>query len=361
MVFFGPADVGPDIARLALAAMCPPALVRAETSPYWREVMALPVVPEYRAPAPAAPPPPDVYAGIKIELADEGVDSSGHWYQTFRATIRPGGTLSDVAVAIYNDYTRVNDVFQAAKRKNPALVDAAHVFVGQEIDITIDPATVFVYKDTTTEQNGAVRKIAYYNGVVETYYNDPQLGILRTVEFPPEARTQSFVFPDDFRGKPEQVEAKPGVKLVDYRYVAGESLSDVVRKVYGVQSARAATDLVAQTGWDPNQWPPAQTQVRVMVNTLVPYVDQRPEVLDYVPAAAAARDKWNALTGERESSGIYPLRMERDGIVYQVEVGASSMTAKKVSGLLFNNPDQFLTVVKAAGIEPPSTDPAIIE
>ena len=317
----------------------------------------LPPAAAFAAPA-AEPPPPSVFAGLKVELVDEGVNQDGRWFQTFRVTIRPGGTISDAAVAIYNDIGRSDDVFRAAQAKNPSLTNPAYVHVGTEIDITIDPTTVFVYRETQREQGGAVERIVYYNGVVETYYGDPKSGVLRTVDFPAKAPTESFTFPDAFRGTPEAVAAKPGTRIVDYRYVPGEGFADVVRKIFGVNSARAANDLLTQSGWDPNRWPPDGGQTRVVVNTQETYGDEKPAALDFAPADAAAREQWRRLAAERSAAGIYAVRVEREGIVYKVTVGDGSVTARRVARLLYNDEGKFLRVVAAAGLQAPTADSA---
>ncbi len=307
----------------------------------------------FAAPA-VAPTPPEVLAGVKVELLDEGVDGGGRWFQTFRVTIRSGGTLSDAAMAIYNDIGRTEDVFRAAQAQNPYLTNPAYVHVGTQIDLTVDPTTVFVYKATQREQGGAVEKVVYYNGVVETHYGQPQAGILRTVDFPAEPRAQSFTFVDFFRGAEEKVTAKPGTRLVDYRYVGGDSFGDVVRKIFGRNSVRAANELLTQSGWDPNKWPPAGGgQTRVFVNTLDSYTDAQPALLDFAPAEPAAREAWQRLTAERAAVGIYPVRMEEEGIAYRVMVGDGTVTAKRVAKLLFNDEAKFLAVVQAAGLQAP--------
>ncbi len=303
----------------------------------------------------AAPTPPEVLAGVKVELVGEGVDQSGRWFQTFRVTIRSGGTLSDAAMAIYNDVGRTEEVFQAARAQNPYLTNPAYVHVGTQIELTVDPTAVFVYKETQREQGGALEKIVYFNGVVETYYKQPRAGLLRTVDFPPEPRAQSFTFRDEFRGTPETVTAKPGTRLVDYRYVEGDSFGDVVRKIYGRNSVKAANELLTQSGWDPNKWPPADGgQTRIFVNSLDSYADAPPTPLDFAPADPAASQAWQRLTAERAALGIYPLRMAEEGIVYRVMVGDGTVTAKRVAKLLFNDEAKAPTVARAAGFPVPA-------
>jgi hypothetical protein len=306
----------------------------------------------------AAPPNPDVYAGIRLELRDEGVDQTGRWYQTFRATIRPGGTISDVAIAVYNDILRTDDVFKAAQQNNPNLTNPAFVYVGQIIDLTIDPTQVSVFKETQREQNGTVRKHLYYNGVVETYFGDPKSGVLRTIDFPADKRATNFIFFDEFEGVEEHIAARPGTRLVDYRYVQGDSFGDVARKAFGVNSVKAANALLSQSGWDPNAWPPSgEGRTRLVRDTQISYDDQRPQVLEYTPADAAARDAWARLNVEREAVGIYPARMEKDGIVYQIMIGSGSTTAKQVSRLLFNGEEHAVEIARIAGLPVPA-DPA---
>ncbi|MHB9090222.1 MAG: hypothetical protein ACYC7H_02275 [Chloroflexota bacterium] len=296
-----------------------------------------PAVPAARLAPPAAPQsavsfaptPPDVLAGLKVQPIDDGVDANGRWYQTFRVTILRGGTISDAAIAIYNDITRSDDVFKEAQRQNPDLKNPAFVYVGQTIDITIDPSQISTYKETQQLVGGAGRKIIYYNGIVETYYNDAKLGVRRTLDFPAEKRTQQFIFDDSFQGKDEKVAGKPGTRLVDYQYVQGDSFGDVARKIFGVNSVKAANALLTQSGWDPNTWPPSgQGQARVVVDAQASYVDEKPVVLNYAPADAAARDLWDNVNAQRAAIGIYPARMDKNGIVYHVTVGGGGVTAK---------------------------------
>ncbi|MHB1414039.1 MAG: hypothetical protein ACYC1C_02210 [Chloroflexota bacterium] len=360
-MFFGPIDAHPPVALYHdPAIVSPPALVRVERSPYWLAVLAGNRVPLLGAAGlVAAPVLPQPVSGVKVELRDEGVDQNGHWFQTFRVTIQPGGTLSDAAVAIYNNPARVDDVFKAAQRDNPNLTNPAYVYAGQEIDLTIDPSQVFVFKETQSEQNGTVQKVVYYNRTVETYYNDPSLGILRTVDFPDESRAQAFNFPDSFLGQEENVQVKPGTRLVDYRYMGGDSFGDVVNKVFGVRSVKAASELLKQTGWDPNKWPPAaNSQTRVLVDTLSSYEDKVPERLNFEPDNALVRQEWDQLKAEREKVGIYAVGMEVQGLVYRVMTGDGTVTTKQVSKLLFGTEEEYLTVAKAAGLELPSEDPA---
>lgn len=301
--------------------------------------------------AAAAPPDPSVYRGIKLELRDEGIGADGRWYQIFRATILPGGTISDVAMAVYNDILRSDEVFKAAQAANPNLKNPAFVFVGQTIDLTVDPTRVAVFKETRREQNGAVRKHYYYNGIVETYFGDAKSGVLRTIEFPADQRADTFYFFDDFEGVEETIAGKPGTRLVDYRYVRGDTFGDVVRKAFGVSSVKAANELIRQSGWDPNAWPPGgEGRTRLAVDAQASYLDEKPRLLDYSPADAAAREAWARLNGEREAAGIYPVRMEKDGIVYQVAVGLGTVTARQVSRLLYNDEDHALPLARAAGL-----------
>ena len=339
----------------------PPELRREESSPYWRSVLAAPGALRFAAPsAAAAQQVPTAQPGVKVELVDEGVDQSGKWYQTFRVTILAGGTLSDATVAIYNDLGRTEEVFQAARRKTPTLTNPAYVHVGQQIDLAVDPASVFVYKETLKEQNGAVQKVVYYNRVVATYYNDPRLGIVRAVEFPADKRTQQFHYPDDFDGKEQVVSVPAGKRMVDYRYVAGDSFEDVVRKVFGMGSAKAGAELLQQSGWDPNKWPPASgAHARIFVDTSVSYEDSRPVTLAYKPSDPAARDLWQRLNAEREATGIFAVRMERTGIVYRVAVGSGALTAKRTAKMLFNDEAKYPLVLQAAGFPLPA-DPATI-
>jgi hypothetical protein len=333
-----------------------PALVREEHSPYWRQLLAGNL---FAPAAQAENPPPTIYGGVQIQLIDEGVDAQGRWYQTFRATIRPGGTLSDAAIAIYNDLDRTDDVFRAAQSQNPNLTNPAYVFVGQEIDITIDPATISVLQESKQAQDGAARQLVYYNRIVETIHRQSQDGILRTIDFPNDERTERFVFASSFQNEEELIEANPGARVVDYAYVQGEAFGDVVRKLFDVNSATAANELVRQTEWNPNNWPPTeQAQIRVVVDTLASYEDIRPNTLDFVPDDPAAQQEWRRLTSQREAAGIYPLRMEREGIVYHVLVGAGNTTAKQASRLLFNSEAAYLDIARAAGIQLPSNDPS---
>jgi hypothetical protein len=89
-------------------------------------------------------------------------------------------------------------------------------------------------------------------------------------------------------------------------------------------------------------------------DTQISYVDERPQVLAYAPADAAARDAWARLNAERETVGIYPSRMEKDGIVYQVMIGSGSTGAKQVSHLLFNNENHALEIARLAGLTVPT-------
>ncbi len=338
------------------AYLAPPALRYEDGSLYWQQVLSGTTASQF-APSPAAPPPPDVLAGVKVELVDEGVDTAGKWYQTFRVTILRGGTISDAAVAIYNDIGRSDEVFRAAQHKTPTLTDATHVFVGQQIDLTVDPSTVFVYKETRKDPNG-VRRDIYYNRVVETYYSDPKLGIVRTVEFPVEKRTQEFRFTDSVEGKDQVVAAKLGTRLVDYQYVSGDKYGDIVAKVFGVRTAKAVAEFLRQTGWDPNQWPPAVgAKVRIFVDRQDSYADAKPPELSYRPSDPAAAALWQKTTVERSAVGIFPLRMATEGFVYQVQVGANSLTARQAAKLLFNDESHYLDVVAAAGLTVPA-DPS---
>lgn len=340
-----------------------PALVREERSPYWTGLLAGNLF----APLPQATPQPaptqqagnqqeTVHPGVTVRLIDEGIDPQGKWYQTFRLTIRPGGTMSDAAFAIYGDINRSEEVFRAAQRQNPNLTDPTRLFVGQEIDITIDPATVAVFKEHRQPQDSPVRETVYYNRIVETVYREARDGVLRTIDFPADDRTDRFVF-SSFLQEEESIEAKPGARVIDYRYVAGQAFGDVVNNLFGVLSAKAANELVAQTQWDPNNWPPAEgAQARIVVDTRASYEDVKPAVTDFAPADPAALARWQELTRAREAAGIYPVRVEREGIVYHVLVGRSTVTAKQVSQLLFNNEDNFLQIATAAGISLPSED-----
>ncbi|MHB1133291.1 MAG: hypothetical protein ACYC4L_13030 [Chloroflexota bacterium] len=330
----------------------PPAIYQQISSPYWQAVLSPLSL------TAATPPPPDVLAGVRVEMIDEGLDGAGKWYQTFRVTIRQGGTISDAAIAIFNDITRSDDVFRAAQQKNPQLKSPTLLFVGQEIDLTVDPSSVFVYKETLREQNGAVQKIVYYNGVVETIYTDPGLGVRRTVDFPAEKRTEQFRFPDTIDDKEQVVPVAPGTRLVDYQYVGGDRFDDVVNKVFGLRSAKAANELLNQTGWDPNQWPPATgAGVRVLINTETSYTDTKPQALAFLPSEAPARELWQRLSAEREAAGIFPVRLDQTGIVYEAQIGAQPLTVKEAAKLLFNDESKYLTVAETAGLPVPQ-DPS---
>src|SRR5690606_30723396 len=101
------------------------------------------------------------------------------WQQTVVLTIQSGGTLADASMLVYGDVNHVEEIFQAARQKNPGLASPAQVPVGQVIELQIDPATSFIQQ--AVHKTDDVLERQFTNGVREVRYLRPQNSVVREI------------------------------------------------------------------------------------------------------------------------------------------------------------------------------------
>jgi hypothetical protein len=281
---------------------------------------------------------------IGVAVTGDGLNSQGRWIQTVRLTIQPGGTLSDASLVAFGDTDHVDAIFAAAHQKNPTLVAPAMVPAGQEIDLTIDASTTFVLQTVLHSPNQLVQR--FTNGAVSTEYSQPNGTLQRVITFPDNHPTDLFVFPAS--GAPLKV--RPGGKIVDLTYVAGQSFSDLVKQTYGLTNYATAADFTAQTGWEPTHWPPANGAVKqIIVGALASY-ETSPTDVGYPPNPdPLGRQREAALHLERRQAGVYGVRLESFDEVYHVAVSDPNLTASQLSTLLYGSPDHRVAIATAAG------------
>jgi hypothetical protein len=286
---------------------------------------------------------------VDVAVIQDGVDANGQWQQTVRLTIHAGGSLSDASLVMYGDAVHVDALFAAAQRKNPHLTSPAMIPAGQQIDVTIDPSTVFAVATVLRSANSVV--LRFTNGVVSTAYQRPEGSLQRVIAFPESKPTDLFIYPS----ATQPVKVRPGGRIVDVVYAAGERYGDLVGQVCGITSFLAASDLTAQTGWDPARWPPpAGAAKRVVTKPLTAYQEE-PRAITPIPnphpvGQARQRDQLQA----RHKVGIFPVRLESFGTVYHVALSDPKVTAGDVSTLLYGSPDHLLDVARAAGFSVPT-------
>ncbi len=292
--------------------------------------------------------------GVRLELLEEGANPQGVWFQRFKATILPGGTVSDLALVFYGDLEHSDEILQAIRRTHPSISSPAELQAGMSITLEVDPSSTAVLKKVLERDGGQVITYQYYNGISETFYRYPQAAVSHTVDFPREERLTAFSFRGQFSCGAVNLIARPDSQLVEYRYLKGASLFDAVRDVYGLTSARAAADFLRQSGWDANDWPPEEgDSALIALDPRANYEDDPVAAFDYQPQNEAAATAWLQLSERRRDAGIVHTGMEDDGFVYTVNVGGEPARASQLAELLFNTPEHKLLVARAAGLHPP--------
>jgi hypothetical protein len=287
---------------------------------------------------------------IAVSVIRDGLDAHGHWTQTVRLTIRPGGTLADASLVAFGDLNHVDDLFRAAQRSNPHLVNPAMIPIGQNIDLQIDPATAFVLETVLHGSNTIVQRFS--NGVVETTYQSPNGSVKRMLTFPDRKPTDYFAFP----ATPSPIKVRPGGRIVDLQFARGESFAQVVQQTYGITTYSAAVDLTHQTGWDPTHWPPPTGDVkRVVTEPTGVYQIQPAEVAPIPNPNPIGRARQTALHAERRRAGIYAVRQESFATVYHVAVTDPNVTASELSYLIYGSTAHRLEIARAAGYQIPNS------
>ena len=294
---------------------------------------------------------------VDLALASEGVDNDGRWFQTFRVTIKPGGTLAAVSEAIYGDQSRAADLLRAVQASNPQVKDPGRIPAGLQFSITVDPAMVFIVKESRLESGRETT--LYFNGVRETRRTGT--GTLRTIEAPACKPIKAFSVAVDGTA----VLVEPGSKVLDYQYNTGDTFKQVVEFVYGTASVKAMQDLLQRTGWDPNRWPPGQGRVQAVVPTGGSWEDAVIASAPLPTLDPALGERMQQLERERAKVGVHTLKREPFGTTFRVRVSDPTMTAKKVSSLLYGSDTKYPTVAAQAGLKlqdgmPPGFDPNLL-
>ncbi len=291
---------------------------------------------------------PDAMPPIDVAVVTDGVDNSGRWTQTIRLTIRAGGTLGAASEIVYGDAVHINQVFAAAKKANPKLYSPASVPLGQVIDLTIDPTTTYALQ--SLQQSPSARVLHFTNGVVDTTYSAPHGGVQRVLTFPAGKPTQTFIYP----GATGPLRVRPGGRIVDLQYVAGQSYVDTVRQVYGVTNFATAADLDKQTGWDPTAWPPALGERKRIILAPAESYQVVPTDAGFIPNPdPVGQAQLLALRQERARVGITTKRLDSFAEVFHVAVSDTSATASMVSTLLYGSPAHRADIARAAGFKLP--------
>ena len=310
--------------------------------------------PPASTPTPAGPTLGQAQSTIGLELLKDGVDPEGHWRQTFRLTIKPGGTLSDASLVIYGDPDHVAEMFNAARQSNPDLQSPGLIQIGTQLEVTVDPTRFYVVKESSYDEASGTLTTTFYNGVHLTAYSKREVGVQRSVEFPSDRPAQQFQFPLEEEGtNPGQatIAVPAGHRLVDYIYDSADSFHNVVNKVYGVATVRAMQDFIKQSKWDPNHWPPSpQQRLRLVVAPASSFADEPIQIATIPLSDPEAARKLADLNAQRARLGIFPVQLESLGTVYHVAVSDPAVTAKEVAKLLYNDPDRYTYVAEQAGI-----------
>ena len=335
----------------ALASSQPPAIVRQETSDQWRAVVAGTPLAEIRLTAPDLVETveyPEENLPIAVEVIADGLTPEGHWRQTVRLTIKPGGTLGHASHAVYGNMLHVDELFEAARKLNPALATPGFVPTGQSIELTIDPTRVYVLREVTADDAKLVRTFA--NGVRETIHRKPSSSVVRVVEFPRAPGYGAFSFPD----RDGLVSVPSGGRIVDCVYKPGDDFPNLVRASLGTATFKAAVEVSRQTGWRPTSWPPPAGEAKRLilgpVESYLPDPFTPPEVRLPSQEAQAALER---LTEERRRVGIYPARFLSSGTVYRVEVEDVAATARDVARLIYGDEQEHLAIAERAGFRVP--------
>jgi hypothetical protein len=291
---------------------------------------------------------------IAVAVVRDGLDAHGHWTQTVRLTIRPGGTLADASLVVYADVLHVDALFQAARRQNPRLTNPAVIPSGQTIDLQIDPAAVFILADVATGPDRVVQR--FTNGAVNTIYLHPTGTIQRVMTFPGDRPVAFFRYPSSTG----PILVRPGGRIVDLSYTGTEGFARVVSDVYGVATYSAAADFTRQTGWDPVHWPPPPGQTRRVITGSPSLYTPRPrEVPILANPDPIGRRRQEELHQTRLRVGVYAVRQEGFATTYHVAVTDPQLTASRLSALLFGSPAHRLDLAAKAGFPvPPAGTPA---
>jgi hypothetical protein len=294
---------------------------------------------------------PTEMPSIGLAIAQDGLSGQGQWVQQLRITVKPGGTLVDASFVVYGDALHVASIFDAARRKNPALVSPAMMPVNQQVDLTIDPKTVYALMSLQSTPDNLVQH--FTNGVVRTQFAHPSGILMQVIAFPERRGTDLFVYPTA-RGP---LKVRPGGKIVDVVYVAGVSFGDVVRDIYGLTNYATATDLTGQTGWDPIHWPPTPGEIkRVVIGPASSYADTFTEATAIPNPDPLGQARMESLRADRRKVGIVAVRNESFGRVYHVAVSDPNATASAVSTLMYGSPAHRIDIARAAGFGVPADD-----
>ena len=285
---------------------------------------------------------------IDVTVIKDGLDARGHWVQTVRLTIRPGGTLADASLVAFGDVLHVDTLFRAAQHTNPHLFNPAMIPIGQQIDLQVDPSSAFVLQTVLHGSNTLVRR--FTNGAVDTSYIKPNGSVTRLLTFPDGKPTDFFSFPAD----PSAIKVRPGGRIVDLQFALGQAFADVVNQTYGLTTYGAAVDLTRQTGWDPTRWPPPIGSVKQVVTEPPAVYAATPRETDLIPNPdPVGRARQINLHEARLKAGVYVTRQETFGTVYHVAVTDPSVTASGLSNLIYGTPDHRLDIARAAGYQIP--------
>lgn len=302
--------------------------------------------------APAAADEPRQYPtempAIGVLVSQDGLDGQGHWSQTVQLTIQSGGTLADASLVAYGDTDHVDQLFEAARKKNPSLTAPAMMPAGQVIEITIDPSTAFTLQAVLHTSDTIVQR--FTNGTVNTIYLHPKGSLTRVLDFPDGKPTDLFVYPTN--GAP--LKARPGGRIAELTYAAGQSFSDIVNQAYRVTNFAAAADLTQQTGWNPTHWPPPTGETKQIIIGPRSMFSARPNAVDPLPNPdPAGRARQVQLDQRRRQIGVYPVRLESFGTVYHVAVSDPAITASQFSELIYGTAQHRDEIARAAGFQVP--------
>lgn len=309
---------------------------------------------------PNASPPldqPDPSLPVDVTVTDDNRGQGGHWYQTFVLKIQPMGTLADVSTVVYGDESHASELLLAFQRRYPDVTSPSLIQVGQEIEITVDASRTHVLKRVTSgaTKGSVIRE--FYNGVKEMILGPSSSAVVRIVEFPADAPTDSF----QFRRGEQEITVPRGNKLVEYSYEPGDSFEETVKSAYGTLSARAIQDFESQTRWQFSRWPPASGETaEAIISTTRSYEDEAFEHISVTLPDPVTNAKFQELLQMRAKAGIYPMKLPPNGITYRVTVVDSSVTARRVAELLYNSPARYLDIVEASGIRLETADPAAL-
>lgn len=312
--------------------------------------------------------PPILYAQapVQVALVDEGLDSAGRWFQRIRVTIGPGGSLTLASEELYGDQLHADDLFALAKRSNPGLDSPSKVPAGQELILTVDPRATHIIRERRVDQARQTRRIVYMNGVQRTIYLGARTGLLQEIAFPDDRPARSFVYADE-QGR---FTVPAGGRLLDYAYAGAEQFNDLVAQLYGTASVRAMQDFVAQTGWDPNRWPPPREERRrLALGPSDQYREVRPVPPSLETIPAERRAVLEQQVAERARLGLFAIAFDGTRFTYRALVTDAAVTARRAAVALYGDEARWLAIAKAAGLEvdedhvkglPPGTDPTLL-